>query len=111
MLPLQGKENNAMPSSRVQVAALREKIHTHLRQTDVYGQIRTFVNEFMEVNQGFDPRVDEDEVIKALREKGTIQSVIKSLPSDFAAIQDASADSKGSFLHVKLLRGRGFSEI
>ena len=49
-----------------QQAKLRQIIHQHLGANDVYGQIRSFVREFMENEQGV---VEEDRLLSVLHEK------------------------------------------
>eukprot|EP00002_Diphylleia_rotans_P038836 TRINITY_DN8878_c0_g1_i1.p1 TRINITY_DN8878_c0_g1~~TRINITY_DN8878_c0_g1_i1.p1 ORF type:complete len:600 (+),score=95.19 TRINITY_DN8878_c0_g1_i1:110-1909(+) len=59
------------------VAQLRQMIHEHLRQQNVYGQVREFLSGFLRANGA--SNFGEDKVLDALQERGLVEDVIRSL--------------------------------
>ena len=78
-------------------AELKSLIDSHLRSQNIYGQIRDFVRQATKAD---DPSADDDSnkgvVLDALREKGVIEEVIKSIkrPRNLATPSSLIASTK-----------------
>ena len=74
-------ENRNIPLPQAKITELKSLIDSHLRSQNIYGQIRDFVRQ---AAKGADPTSDDNGsnqtvVLDALREKGVIEEVIKSI--------------------------------
>ena len=56
-----------------EVSVLKKAIDDHLRSTDVYGTISEFIKEYASGGNG------KEKVLDALKEKGVVDSILKSL--------------------------------
>ncbi|KAK3241979.1 hypothetical protein CYMTET_48297 [Cymbomonas tetramitiformis] len=98
--------------SQAEFAKLRSAIGDHLKQQDVYSQIRTLVNDFIKSREGEAPT--QEEALSILEEKGLLDQVLKTF-NDAATIrapavakQPAAVTPHHRHLHVRILQGRGF---
>ena len=123
-------ENQNIPLPQSKIAELKSLIDSHLRSQNIYGQIRDFVRQATKAD---DPSADDDSnksvVLDALREKGVIEEVIKSIkrprnlatPSSLIASTKQGAHLQGQladltpipspfrrFLHLRINGGRAF---
>ncbi|EKX35199.1 hypothetical protein GUITHDRAFT_118642 [Guillardia theta CCMP2712] len=93
---------------------LKNIISDHLKSTNVYGQVRSFVRDFLESEEGMD--INEDKLLTTLHEKRVVEEVLNSLGREHGnqlshSSTPTSALAKkagGKFLHVRLKKGRGF---
>lgn len=125
-------ENRNIPLPQAKITELKSLIDSHLRSQNIYGQIRDFVRQ---AAKGADPTSDDNNgsnqtvVLDALREKGVIEEVIKSIkrprnlatPSSLIASTSDGVADQGQladltpipspfrrFLHLRINGGRAF---
>ena len=124
-------ENRNIPLPQAKITELKSLIDSHLRSQNIYGQIRDFVRQ---AAKGADPTSDDNGsnqtvVLDALREKGVIEEVIKSIkrprnlatPSSLIASTSDGVADQGQladltpipspfrrFLHLRINGGRAF---
>ena len=90
-------ENQNIPLPQSKIVELKSLIDSHLRSQNIYGQIRDFVRQATKAD---DPSADDDSnkgvVLDALREKGVIEEVIKSIkrPRNLATPSSLIASTK-----------------
>lgn len=105
---------------------MRSAIHQFLSQSNVYGSIRDIVDSYVAEHNGTPvDREDPDAVMKIIKERGVIQSLLGRLQSETglgsAARQLPSSSSAAAaiparvsegdhFLHVRLNGGRAFMD-
>ncbi|KAJ1489744.1 CEP76 C2 domain-containing protein, partial [Baffinella frigidus] len=97
---------------------LRSVIDEHLRSSNVYGKVRSFVRDFLSEDRGV--VLDEDKLLSALHEKRVVEELLGSLGSENERLllrprAGAGASARaitpgrgGLFLHVRVGKGSAF---
>jgi centrosomal protein CEP76 len=133
--PLSATSNPGLAIPASKISELKSLIDSHLRSQNVYGQIRDFVRQTTKETLGSGVTADERNhvVMNALREKGVIEEIIKSIrrPNNLAGNGSVVSGAERStgleghrqlanatpvpspfrrFLHLKINGGRAFVE-
>ena len=101
---------------------LKGIINEHLRESNVYGKVRSFVRDFLASEAGV--ALEEDKLLTALHEKKVVEELIASMGKDgerplslaigragAAGPQKPLAPAKGQkFLHVQVEKGAAFTD-
>lgn len=101
---------------------LKEIINDHLRSSNVYGKVRSFVRDFLATEEGV--ALEEDKLLTSLHEKKVVEDLIASMGQEhdrplsrsLAGLKVSSGSAplvpaKGEkFLHVKVERGAAFTD-
>ena len=122
--------NNNSSISQEKIKELKRLIDNQLRSSDVYGQIRSLLADFLNQNRETVSPSSEEGVFQALRQKGVLEQVIHTINGQgnrasvsnndlisnptIAPVSPATPQlhnlKNKKFLHFKLLAGKAFLE-
>eukprot|EP00741_Cyanophora_paradoxa_P012378 tig00020610_g11960.t1 len=118
--------SSGLPAERV--AQLRAAISDHLRQANVYSQIREFVSSFVQ-QEGSGSTTADERLVQAMHEKGLVADILRSLgglalppapqpeleppaPAAAVSLSETALETRvlptRRYLHFKLLGGKAF---
>eukprot|EP01112_Ceratiomyxa_fruticulosa_P014986 TRINITY_DN4355_c0_g1_i2.p1 TRINITY_DN4355_c0_g1~~TRINITY_DN4355_c0_g1_i2.p1 ORF type:complete len:624 (-),score=98.42 TRINITY_DN4355_c0_g1_i2:51-1922(-) len=95
--------------SQNKVNQLKSQIHEQLQSQNVYSNIRQFLQDYMKTEGT--KLGKEDSIIDALKEKGIVDEIVKSLnvpKTDPKPQLPVSASPTKKYLHVKIMGGKAF---
>eukprot|EP00286_Rhodomonas_abbreviata_P010675 CAMPEP_0181342296 /NCGR_PEP_ID=MMETSP1101-20121128/30917_1 /TAXON_ID=46948 /ORGANISM="Rhodomonas abbreviata, Strain Caron Lab Isolate" /LENGTH=664 /DNA_ID=CAMNT_0023453729 /DNA_START=102 /DNA_END=2096 /DNA_ORIENTATION=+ len=112
-LPLRVACREMQGLGATQSEKLRSIIHEHLHSSNVFGQVRAFVRDFLAQEQGV--ALDEDKLLAALHEKRIIEELVGSLGKEQTTERLTSRsshtpgkDRNGRYLHLRVSGGSAF---